>query len=78
MMANVQNTSSTPLARITKDMPVVLSPNNPFDRKQADRSPNIRFILADGLGEGGDVSHYNPESKMPTSNLAELADYLAP
>ncbi|MDC2888817.1 sulfatase-like hydrolase/transferase [Psychrosphaera algicola] len=34
--------------------------------------PNIIYILADDAGVG-DVSSYNPQSKIPTPNLDELA-----
>ena len=35
--------------------------------------PNILFILADDLGYG-DVACYNPESKVPTPNVDQLAE----
>ena len=38
----------------------------------AREKPNILFILADDLGYG-DVSCYNPESKVPTPHLDQLA-----
>lgn len=38
----------------------------------ADEKPNILFILADDLGYG-DVSCYNPESKVKTENLDRMA-----
>ena len=38
----------------------------------AEQQPNILFILADDLGYG-DVACYNPESKVPTPHLDQLA-----
>ena len=38
----------------------------------APQQPNILFILADDLGYG-DVACYNPESKVPTPHLDQLA-----
>jgi len=38
----------------------------------ADKRPNIVLILADDLGYG-DVTAYNPQSKIPTPNLDRLA-----
>jgi arylsulfatase A-like enzyme len=35
--------------------------------------PNIIVILADDMGYG-DISYYNPESKIPTPNLSRLAE----
>ena len=39
---------------------------------QSERLPNILLILADDLGYG-DVSCYNPESKVATPNIDKLA-----
>ncbi|MBC8235098.1 sulfatase-like hydrolase/transferase [bacterium] len=36
------------------------------------KKPNIIFIMADDMGYG-DVSCYNPDSKIPTPNMAQLA-----
>ncbi|MHC4156214.1 MAG: sulfatase family protein [Planctomycetota bacterium] len=44
---------------------------NSVENKPA-KKPNILFILADDLGYG-DISCYNPESKVPTPNLDKLA-----
>ena len=35
------------------------------------QSPNVIFILADDLGYG-DISAFNPESKIPTPNIDNL------
>jgi len=40
--------------------------------EKSDRNPNIVIILADDLGYG-DLTCYNPESKVPTPNLDKLA-----
>ena len=40
--------------------------------KEEDNFPNIVYVLADDLGYG-DIEIYNPESKIPTPNLDELA-----
>ena len=46
---------------------------NPAHTNQNGRLPNIVFILADDLGYG-DVAIYNPESRIPTPHLDELAN----
>ena len=40
--------------------------------EEAPQAPNILFILADDLGYG-DLACYNPESRIPTPNLDQLA-----
>lgn len=40
--------------------------------KKQDQAPNIIYILADDMGYG-DVRSFNPESKIPTPNLDEMA-----
>ncbi|MEM7373189.1 MAG: arylsulfatase [Bacteroidota bacterium] len=42
------------------------------DGKQKQQAPNILFILADDLGYG-DLASYNPDSRIPTPNLDQLA-----
>lgn len=42
------------------------------EKKQSDQAPNIIYILADDLGYG-DVSIYNPESKIKTPHIDQLA-----
>ncbi|SDS58970.1 Arylsulfatase A [Polaribacter sp. KT25b] len=42
------------------------------DEKVVSKKPNIIYILADDLGYG-DVSSFNPESKIPTVNLDKMA-----
>jgi len=41
--------------------------------QKSEKLPNILFIFADDLGYG-DVGCYNPESRIPTPNLNNLAD----
>ena len=38
----------------------------------SEKFPNVVLILADDLGYG-DIGCYNPESKIPTPNLDQLA-----
>lgn len=44
----------------------------PLNFSMASEQPNIVFILADDLGYG-DLGCYNPESKIPTPHLDQLA-----
>ncbi|NQZ76253.1 MAG: sulfatase-like hydrolase/transferase, partial [Ekhidna sp.] len=44
----------------------------PSDKPTKSPKPNVLFILADDLGYG-DLQSYNPESKIPTPNLDQLA-----
>lgn len=51
---------------------MVAASSNPLHAQQADRLPNILFILADDLGYG-DVACFNSESRIPTPNCDKLA-----
>ncbi len=51
---------------------LLLSSRSVQKKELKPRMPNILFILTDDLGYG-DVSCYNSESKVPTSNLDQLA-----
>ncbi len=42
------------------------------EKERNNEYPNILFILADDLGYG-DIQSYNPDSKIPTPNLNQLA-----
>ena len=44
----------------------------PPKKEEAPKKPNIIYILADDLGYG-DVSVYNPDSKIKTPNIDQLA-----
>ncbi len=46
---------------------------NKADTSRTSKSPNIIFILADDLGYG-DVQAYNPDGKIPTPSLNQLAE----
>ena len=41
------------------------------DQGEEMAQPNIVFILADDMGYG-DISHLNPESKIPTPNIDRI------
>jgi arylsulfatase A-like enzyme len=43
-----------------------------FTQDTSPRNPNIIFIMADDMGYG-DVTCYNPDSKIPTPNMDRLA-----
>lgn len=51
---------------------VLFLPLASFDASAAERLPNIVMVLADDMGYG-DVSSYNPHSKVSTPNIDRLA-----
>jgi len=51
---------------------VVAMPRRVFANQKPRKHPNIIFIMADDMGYG-DVSCYNPASKIPTPNMDRLA-----
>lgn len=50
----------------------VVYPTSAWAQSDATRQPNVLIIMADDLGYG-DLQCYNPESKIPTPNLNQLA-----
>ena len=72
-MSGKGNPVMTKHALILALLPALLTtPAGTLCAEQPERLPNILFILADDLGYG-DLSCYNPESKVPTPNLDRLA-----
>ena len=60
------------LQLVGSSLPIALFPVSLLDCRKASQKPNIVFILADDLGFG-DVSCLNPDSKISTPNIDNLA-----
>ncbi len=52
---------------------IFLFPILTVQAQKADKNPNIIYILADDMGYG-DVKSFNPEGKIPTPHLDEMAE----